>query len=59
MENFAGVVGSLATNRRGSGGEVIGRYAAVLFGSLILRKPGNIGGYLQLDDAARQSILLV
>jgi hypothetical protein len=28
----------------GSGGEVIGRYAATLFGSLILRKPGNIGG---------------
>jgi hypothetical protein len=43
MRNFAGVVGSLATGRRGSRGEVIGRYAATLFGSLILRKPGNIG----------------
>jgi hypothetical protein len=31
MGNFAGVVGSLATGRRGSGGEVIGRYAATLF----------------------------
>src|SRR5580700_1412961 len=44
MENFVGVVGGLATGRRGSEGEVIARYAATLFGSLILRKPGNIGG---------------
>jgi hypothetical protein len=33
METFAGVVGSLATGRRGSGGEVIGRYA-LLFSDL-------------------------